>query len=214
MITFDEYGARFDGEGTLILKTHHLAELTKKDTEIIAMEAELSDAWALAFNLWPGVKKEPSELDLCGVIHELSERYLAEIAALTKEIEIKDGSWRVAANKIEAIVTLQAQLAKPLAALSKAFIYETLLIEQREVRALLERVRELEAAQDKIIGMCESCGVEGLAEIERLENRIKELEADLSTNATLLARQCDLAREAERKVLAAERKIKELEAKR
>lgn len=37
MITFDEYGARFDGEGTLILKTDHLAELAKKDKESVGV---------------------------------------------------------------------------------------------------------------------------------------------------------------------------------
>ncbi|RPH75914.1 hypothetical protein EHM76_00570 [bacterium] len=55
-----------------------------KNRQIAALKAERSDAWALAFNLWPGAK-EPSELDLCGVIHELGERHKKQIAALTAE---------------------------------------------------------------------------------------------------------------------------------
>ncbi len=54
--------------------------------QIAVLAAERSDAWALAFNLWLG-DKEPSELDLCGVIHELSERYRAASVKQAEEIE-------------------------------------------------------------------------------------------------------------------------------
>jgi uncharacterized Zn finger protein (UPF0148 family) len=43
--------------------------------------------------------------------------------------------------------------------------------------ALPGRVKELEAAQGKILKVCEPCGQEGIAEMEKLEQRIKELEA-------------------------------------
>jgi hypothetical protein len=37
------------------------------------------------------------------------------------------------------------------------------------------KIKELEAAQGKILKVCEPCGQEGIAEIEKLEQRIKEL---------------------------------------
>ncbi len=49
-------------------------------------------------------------------------------------------------------------------------------------------------------------------ELRIAEERIKELEKDLALNAKMLARQCDMAREAETKALEAEARAKELEA--
>ena len=40
---------------------------------------------------------------------------------------------------------------------------------------------------------------------------IERLSSDLSANATMLARQCDLAREAERQLLAAQRQVNALQ---
>jgi seryl-tRNA synthetase len=40
---------------------------------------------------------------------------------------------------------------------------------------LQAKIKELEAAQGKILKVCEPCGQEGIAEIEKLEQRIKEL---------------------------------------
>lgn len=49
------------------------------------------------------------------------------------------------------------------------------------------------------------------AEIERLQARARELESELAANAKVLAQQCDLAREAEIKQMAAEKWTKKLE---
>lgn len=55
--------------------------------------------------------------------------------------------------------------------------------------------------------------VRGLeTELEAAEKRIEELEKDLALNAEMLARQCDMAREAETNALKLEARAKELEA--
>lgn len=55
--------------------------------------------------------------------------------------------------------------------------------------------------------------VRGLeTELEAAEKRIEELEKDLALNAEMLARQCDMAREAETNALKVEARAKELEA--
>jgi len=52
----------------------------------------------------------------------------------------------------------------------------------------------------------------GLLLEKELLDEIAALSNELSANATVLARQCDMAREAERECLAAQRRIKETEA--
>lgn len=92
-------------DGCWVLYADHLAALAEKDREI-------SDAWCLAFNLWPG-DKEPSELDLNAVIYELGERYKREIAALTEERDQYRDSARRAENqlfdKFKEVIALTAE---------------------------------------------------------------------------------------------------------
>jgi hypothetical protein len=53
-------------------------------------------------------------------------------------------------------------------------------------------------------------GEKAEAETERLKAEVERLRIDLQVNATILARQCDMARDAEREALEAKREIERL----
>jgi hypothetical protein len=76
---------------TKYLKAGEIAENLRDENtllrhEVAELKAKISDAWRLAYNLWPG-DKSPSEFDLAGVIRELSKRYLKKLAEARRENE-------------------------------------------------------------------------------------------------------------------------------
>ena len=78
--------------GDYVLYTDHIAVLAEKNRKIEELKNRLSAMHALdSDGCWPSY----GELALMYAEKE------AEIAGLNKEIEIKNGSWKVAADKIE-----------------------------------------------------------------------------------------------------------------
>ena len=64
-----------------------------------------------------------------------------------------------------------------------------------DIQWLISRVRELETKVEKYEN-----GITYYDKVQELVSRILNLEADLKLNASMLAKQCDLAREAEARV--------------
>ncbi len=75
-----------------------------------------------------------------------------------------------------------------------------------------DRMKKIEKKWNRLReGDADFTATDGLDDVDYLFQKVKELEQDLSLNASMLARQTDLAREAEIKVKELRSRVAELE---
>jgi chromosome segregation ATPase len=141
----------------VVLKADHLAALAEKE-ELIG---QLQDA-----------------------LHVRDE----QIAALTAEKTL----WKATAgDEAEGLESWKKE-AETLTARSKELEDKATVLDieidhqEKELMDAGAKIKELEAAQGKILKVCEPCGQEGIAEMEKLEQRIKELAEALDEALKLL----------------------------